>query len=285
MNVTVGLPRIIEILDGRKSIKTPMMEIFLKKPYSKGKDIKRLALSIKETTLKDIAAELSVNINDKKVSVVIDKEKMKEIGLTLSQVASSLQKQVKGVNIKKTDEGVVNTSAVNITAKRDVLVESGYFSEATVKASADDASVSNTATVAINATGENGDEEDGNVEIVADGLGSNTKVVAEATDSPDNTAGVTVNAAGDVDIHVYDGEVSVKAIADPPVEEYDVLSNTANVDITGANINIVSEYAGPWIDLPDDAIVYAYAADGNPLPGWPIPWQPTASRSKPVSAS
>ena len=30
MNVTVGLPRIIEILDGRKDIKTPMMEIFLK---------------------------------------------------------------------------------------------------------------------------------------------------------------------------------------------------------------------------------------------------------------
>ena len=41
MNVTVGLPRIIEILDGRKKIKTPMMEIFLKSPYSKGKDIRR----------------------------------------------------------------------------------------------------------------------------------------------------------------------------------------------------------------------------------------------------
>src|SRR3989338_5287942 len=30
MNVTVGLPRIIEILDGRKEISTPMMEIYLK---------------------------------------------------------------------------------------------------------------------------------------------------------------------------------------------------------------------------------------------------------------
>ena len=35
MNVTMGLPRIIEILDGRKNIETPMMEIYLNSPYSK----------------------------------------------------------------------------------------------------------------------------------------------------------------------------------------------------------------------------------------------------------
>ena len=40
MNVTLGLPRIIEILDGRKKLQTPAMEIYLKTPYSKGKDIK-----------------------------------------------------------------------------------------------------------------------------------------------------------------------------------------------------------------------------------------------------
>ena len=44
MNVTVGLPRIIEILDGRKVPSTPMMEIFLKKPYSAGKDIRKIAM-------------------------------------------------------------------------------------------------------------------------------------------------------------------------------------------------------------------------------------------------
>ena len=46
MNVTVGLPRIIEILDGRQNPSTPMMEIFLKSPYNKGKDIKQIALAI-----------------------------------------------------------------------------------------------------------------------------------------------------------------------------------------------------------------------------------------------
>ncbi|MEK6947033.1 MAG: DNA-directed RNA polymerase subunit A'', partial [Nanoarchaeota archaeon] len=39
MNVTLGLPRIIEILDGRKALENPMMEIYLKKPFATGKKI------------------------------------------------------------------------------------------------------------------------------------------------------------------------------------------------------------------------------------------------------
>src|SRR3989339_882763 len=62
MNVTLGLPRIIEILDGRKTPKTPMMEIYLTSPYNKGKDIKALALSIKETKLKEVVKEFIINI-------------------------------------------------------------------------------------------------------------------------------------------------------------------------------------------------------------------------------
>ena len=49
MNITMGLPRIVEILDARKKISTPMIEIFLKSPINKGKDIRNIALSIKET--------------------------------------------------------------------------------------------------------------------------------------------------------------------------------------------------------------------------------------------
>jgi len=57
MNVTLGLPRIIEILDGRKEPKTPAMDIYLKPPYSKGKGIKEFALALKETKLSDVALE------------------------------------------------------------------------------------------------------------------------------------------------------------------------------------------------------------------------------------
>ncbi len=74
-NVTVGLPRIIEILDGRRNISTPMMEIYLKEPYSKGEKIKDVAESIKETQFKDFIKELSFDITNFVMNVVLDDAK------------------------------------------------------------------------------------------------------------------------------------------------------------------------------------------------------------------
>jgi len=75
MNITMGLPRIIEILDGRSNLKTPMMEIYLTPPYSKGKDIRGLALSIKETLLQEVVSEFLINIADSSIELKLDPEK------------------------------------------------------------------------------------------------------------------------------------------------------------------------------------------------------------------
>ena len=103
MNVTLGLPRIIEILDGRKELDNPMMEIYLKKPYASGKkieDLRHLALHIKETKLRDISTEFTINIADFTIEVKLDKEKMKEIDVTNNKVMDAISKQLKGYNIK-----------------------------------------------------------------------------------------------------------------------------------------------------------------------------------------
>lgn len=100
LNVTVGLPRIIEILDGRKILSTPMMEIYLKPPYSKGKDIRQIALSIKSTKLNDIASEFTINIADSLIEISLDEEKLKEIGLNHAKVHKVLEKGLKAYNVK-----------------------------------------------------------------------------------------------------------------------------------------------------------------------------------------
>jgi DNA-directed RNA polymerase subunit A" len=107
MNVTVGLPRIIEILDGRKAIQTPMMEIFLKKPWSTGKDIRKLALSIKETMMKELIVDISVNILESKIELKLDEEKVKDAGITPAHILTALGKQLKGFTIKRKDDGVI----------------------------------------------------------------------------------------------------------------------------------------------------------------------------------
>jgi len=101
MNVTVGLPRLIEILDGRKTISTPMMEIYLKSPYNKGKDIKKIALSIKETKLRDVASEFSINVAELVIEVALDEKAIENIGLDSSKVGKAVEKALKDYDMKQ----------------------------------------------------------------------------------------------------------------------------------------------------------------------------------------
>jgi DNA-directed RNA polymerase subunit A" len=109
MNVTVGLPRIIEILDGRKEIQTPMMEIYLKSPYNKGKDIRELALKIKEITIKEITSEFIVDIANMAIGVKLDKRAMADRKLSESDVMKELKANMKTAVINLKD-GVISIS-------------------------------------------------------------------------------------------------------------------------------------------------------------------------------
>ncbi|MBW3002817.1 DNA-directed RNA polymerase subunit A'' [Candidatus Woesearchaeota archaeon] len=108
MNVTMGLPRIIEILDGRKTLKTPMMEIFLNSPYNKGKDIRKCALLVKETTLGELVTEFVIDIVDLKIEAKLDKEKMALLGLTPARLVKSVAKAKglsKEASVKENKDG------------------------------------------------------------------------------------------------------------------------------------------------------------------------------------
>jgi DNA-directed RNA polymerase subunit A" len=100
MNVTVGLPRIIEILDGRETISTPMMEIYLKSPYKEGKDIKVLAQSLKESKLQDVLTDISVDVMESSLEINLNKSKLETLQLTTSQISKKLEKTLKNTQNK-----------------------------------------------------------------------------------------------------------------------------------------------------------------------------------------
>lgn len=102
-NVTVGLPRIIEILDGRKNISTPMMEIYLKEPYSKGEKIKDIAESIKQTQFKDFIKEINLDITEGIMNIHLDDAKIKRVALKIETLIKILEKNIKGYSIKEKD--------------------------------------------------------------------------------------------------------------------------------------------------------------------------------------
>ncbi len=95
MNVTVGLPRLIEILDGRKSISTPNMEVYLQPPYNKGKDIKKIANEIKEIKMSELISEISLNIADSSLELSLDKAILEDLELDSKTVKTLLTKKLK----------------------------------------------------------------------------------------------------------------------------------------------------------------------------------------------
>jgi DNA-directed RNA polymerase subunit A" len=110
MNVTTGLPRIIEILDGRKELSTPIMEIYLKPPYNKGTDIKKIALQIKELKLKEFIIESSIDISELTLTLKMDTERIKEYGSTIGQIVKNIEKAVKGTIKQEKDEIFIKVS-------------------------------------------------------------------------------------------------------------------------------------------------------------------------------
>jgi len=113
MNVTTGLPRLIEILDARKDISTEMMEIYLKKPYSQGKDIRQLAESIKDARFKEYIKEITINVAETTMRIMIDEKKLKDRRLTHARITAILKKskELKGFDIKLEKNNIIRIKA------------------------------------------------------------------------------------------------------------------------------------------------------------------------------
>ena len=96
MNVTLGLPRLIEIVDARRVPSTPIMEIHLEESARDDLDkVREIASNIERTNLIDIA-DVQTDINNMEVVVKLDKKKMERKNITPEDVLRKLNKS-KGV--------------------------------------------------------------------------------------------------------------------------------------------------------------------------------------------
>jgi len=101
MNVTVGLPRLIEIFDARKTPSTPKMEIYLKSKYSKNAQmVKDIATKIKESNLEDISSSITINVARYRIDVELDKKRMKELGIKHEKVVEKITSAFKTAEVK-----------------------------------------------------------------------------------------------------------------------------------------------------------------------------------------
>lgn len=108
LNVSLGLPRLIEILDASKELKTPSMEVYLNKEYNKDpKIVRKVASSIKETRFNEIVSEFSINLFKMHIEATLDSEMMRNLGLNDKFIHDKLKESVKGVEIKASKSGFI----------------------------------------------------------------------------------------------------------------------------------------------------------------------------------
>ena len=91
MQITSGLPRIIEIFDARKKPSSPQMEIYLNKENNNEKKAKILAEKIKQVTLKEISSRINIDFTDKRIEVEIDKKALAHAHISIDKVLTKLK--------------------------------------------------------------------------------------------------------------------------------------------------------------------------------------------------
>lgn len=100
LNVTLGLPRLIEIVDARKKISTPTMAIYFEEEYGTDEEfVRRIANQIGKSNMNDILSSFNLNYADMNIVVELDLKKIEDKRLDLDDIMKRIEKAFKRVQI------------------------------------------------------------------------------------------------------------------------------------------------------------------------------------------
>ncbi|MEM1930754.1 MAG: DNA-directed RNA polymerase subunit A'' [Sulfolobales archaeon] len=93
LNVTLGLPRLIELVDAKRRPETPIMEIYLKDEYKHDLNTAlEIARKLEYTSLEAITESAEVDLITESIIVRLDKDMLEDKGLKVDDVIKALSK-------------------------------------------------------------------------------------------------------------------------------------------------------------------------------------------------
>ncbi|MFQ5975584.1 MAG: DNA-directed RNA polymerase subunit A'' [Candidatus Hydrothermarchaeales archaeon] len=103
LNVTLGLPRIMEIVDARKKPSTPMMTLYLEEEYATDiNKAKEVAGQIETTVVGDVISKIETDLIESQVILFLDKSEIKKGGIAVEKIVEALNKaKIKVENFDK----------------------------------------------------------------------------------------------------------------------------------------------------------------------------------------
>ncbi|RLE70107.1 MAG: DNA-directed RNA polymerase subunit A'' [Thermoprotei archaeon] len=96
LNVTLGLPRLIEIVDARKTVSTPIMEVYLEEDYKHDREkALEVARKLELTTVENVSKAITIDYIEYSIIIELDPEMLENRGIEPRDVVKALNR-IKG---------------------------------------------------------------------------------------------------------------------------------------------------------------------------------------------
>ncbi|MDR2544204.1 MAG: DNA-directed RNA polymerase subunit A'' [Methanobrevibacter sp.] len=124
LNVTLGLPRLIEIVDARKTISTPTMAIYFDEDHKFDEEFaKKTASKIAKITINNVLDDdLHIDYGQMNVEVIISQEKIKEKHLDFDEIVSKLEAKLKKHTFEIEDNKITIAPKVDKRTKNGIQI-------------------------------------------------------------------------------------------------------------------------------------------------------------------
>jgi DNA-directed RNA polymerase subunit A" len=115
LNVTLGLPRLIEILDARKNPASPFMTVYLEEAYSKDKKMaQEVQRMIELSTVESISDDITVDLALMQIKITLNNVLMNDKGVTPELIIDKLSKLKKGKVHHEGNEIIIDSKDLTI---------------------------------------------------------------------------------------------------------------------------------------------------------------------------
>ncbi|MFH1445263.1 MAG: DNA-directed RNA polymerase subunit A'' [Nanoarchaeota archaeon] len=98
IQVTLGLPRILEVFDARKEPRTPTMMVYLDKENGELDSVRKIAEKIKEIKLRDIIISTIMDLTASGILCKLDVDKIKKLEIEIEKLPKLIK--IRNVDIK-----------------------------------------------------------------------------------------------------------------------------------------------------------------------------------------
>jgi len=123
MNVTLGLPRLIEVVDARRVPKTPIMEVYLEPDISFQKNKALEIASVIEAKSVSQLARISTDITNLRVLIEPNAKVLKARGIPIAELASRIKKKGRLKHTMTVEAGFIILEEEDVSFKKLYLLE------------------------------------------------------------------------------------------------------------------------------------------------------------------